>query len=162
HLGADDDGVARAQLAEELDVDLQDGRPGPGAADGVDAEAARGDQVPARLLHDLQIAGVVDVPERIQVQLADDDRLLVNVGHAYVYNDPGSRVTNQVGWTMHQSPPRWHSLRTKPASVACPASNHAPSKQARTGTVPCSLSRTGAGAKARGARWNRRPFHEPD
>ena len=74
----------------KLDRHLQDHGSRLRPANDVDSEAALRDQVPARLLEQLQVAGVVHVPERVQVQLADRDGLVVQPRHARRYSARGA------------------------------------------------------------------------
>src|SRR4029079_17306477 len=85
-LAADDDRLARGELAQELGARLEDDRPGLRPADDVDAEAALGDDVPARLLEELEVARVVQVAERVEVRLADADGLVEDLRHAVLYS----------------------------------------------------------------------------
>ena len=74
---ADGDPLPVPQLALELHVDLEDGGADlPPHHLGQAVPIAR-DQVPARLLEDLQVPRVVDVPEGVEVLLADDELVLV-------------------------------------------------------------------------------------
>src|SRR6187431_3391437 len=57
-------------------MNLQNHRTGSGRCDGVEAEAIVGDQIPAGLLENFQVAGIVDVPKRIEVPFANHNRLL--------------------------------------------------------------------------------------
>src|SRR5690606_15290449 len=81
HAGPNDDRFSWPELLQELQRDTQDGRAGLGASDHVDAETAFGDEIPASLFEELEIASVVEMPEGIEVRLADGDDLLVYAGH---------------------------------------------------------------------------------
>jgi hypothetical protein len=78
HPALDDDGLPVTQLALELEADLEDHGTDAPAHDLVQAVAVARDQVPARLLEQVQVARVVDVTQRVQVLLPDLDRVLVH------------------------------------------------------------------------------------
>jgi hypothetical protein len=79
---ADQHLIAILELSQEAQADFQNHRARTGRPDVLQAEAVVGDQIPAGLLENFQVARVIDVAERIQVLLANDDRLFEHaVGH---------------------------------------------------------------------------------
>src|SRR5579871_2160188 len=75
---ADRDPLAVPELALELHVDLEDGRADAPSHHLVEAVAVARDEVPARLLEDLEVPGVVDVAEGVEVLFADEERVFVH------------------------------------------------------------------------------------
>src|SRR5450631_591345 len=78
HPGFDDDRLSVLQLPLKFQGDLEDGGADSTADHLREAVSIARDEVPPRLLEDLQILGVVDVPEGVEVLLADDELVFVH------------------------------------------------------------------------------------
>src|SRR5580692_10743142 len=115
HPGLDGDPLAVAQLALKLQRDLENRRADPPADHFVEAVAVAGDEIPARLLQDLEVLGVVDVSEGVEVLLADEERILVcGAEHA---KPPAQSLT-----------PAWRSAARNAARVRPPGTWCSPAK----------------------------------